>query len=316
MTTLHNHLEWIEKFKKASAEALGFRELRADIFRQTVEIVKAGGYVLNGKKIAVDNSEITKKTVFFDVQFSLGASAQTTATRFSVIEADCLETAELLQKAGFSPCVLNMASRRNPGGGVLTGAGAQEENIFRRSNMLASLYQYADYAAQYGIAKNAKQYPLDRNFGGIYSPDVTVFRSSERTGYRLLNAPYQVAVVSVAAMNRPDLVQVDGRYRIADHHIEPTKEKMRTILRIAGKYDHNALVLSAFGCGAFCNPPEHIALLFREVFAESEFKNRFPLTVFAIIDDHNSRKEHNPQGNILPFQEVFDWADDRYGNNV
>jgi len=306
MNTVHNHLEWIEKFRQASGEMSRLRNLRAEIFRQTVEIVKDGGYILKGRTIAVDNIDITKKSVFFDTQFSLAPnSAQTAETRFSVIEADCLETAEMLLKAGFNPCVLNMASRRNPGGGVMNGAGAQEENIFRRSNMLASLYQYADYAAQYGIAKNAKQYPLDGNFGGIYSPGVTVFRSSERTGYRLLNSPYQVAIVSVAAMNRPDLVQIGGRCCIADHHIEPTKEKIRTILRIAGKYGHNALVLSAFGCGAFCNPPGHIALLFREIFSESEFKSRFTLAVFAIIDDHNTRKAHNPQGNVMPFQEIF-----------
>jgi len=308
MNVVHNYLEWSEAFRKAAGNVARMRELRSEIFHQTVEIVKSGGYALSGSRIAVDNSEIAKKSEFYDARISLGASAsgQTSETRFSVVEADCLETAEMLLKAGFSPCVLNMASRRNPGGGVLNGAGAQEENIFRRSNIMASLYQYADYAAQYGLSKSAKQYPLDASCGGIYSPDVTVFRSSEHTGYRLLNTPYQVAVVSVAAMNRPDLVRIDGRYRIADHHIEPTKEKMRTILRIAGKHGHKALVLSAFGCGAFCNPPEHVALLFREVFAESEFKRLFTLVVFAIIDDRNTRKSHNPQGNVLPFQEVFD----------
>ncbi len=28
---------------------------------------------------------------------------------------------------------------------------------------------------------------------------------------------------------------------------------------------HDAIVLSAFGCGAFGNPPEHIATLFKEI---------------------------------------------------
>ena len=281
------------------------RETRIEIFRQTVAIVNSGGYCLNGKQITIDKTEIAAKTEFFDEKFSLKELGHSQKTGFSVIEADCLEVAALVIKAGFNPCVLNMASRKNPGGGVVNGSAAQEENLFRRSNLFASLYQFADYAAQYDVAKNKKQYPLDKNFGGIYSPDVTVFRSSENSGYAMLETPFQTSVVSVAALNRPDLIKIDGQLRIAQHFIEPTKERMRTILRIAGKYNHHALVLSAFGCGAFCNPPEHIAKLFKEVFAEAEFKNRFALVVFAIINDNNSNRTHNPIGNFEPFRKVF-----------
>jgi uncharacterized protein (TIGR02452 family) len=65
-------------------------------------------------------------------------------------------------------------------------------------------------------------------------------------------------------------------------------------------------VLSAFGCGAFANPPNHIARLFKEVFLEDEFLGVFKYIVFAIYEDHNSSKAHNPYGNVLPFLEVFD----------
>jgi len=296
-----NNTSWLKEF----AHKARCRELRAEIFQQTIEIVNSGGYVLKGKEIAIGKAEIAVKTEFFDKPISLPEMNHLHNTKFSAIEADCLEVADLLLKAGFNTCVLNMASGRNPGGGVLNGSGAQEENLFRRSNLFASLYQFAGYAEQYGIIKHDKQYPLDRNFGGIYSPDVTVFRSSESSGYALLDVPFQTSIVSVAAINRPELMKVDGQLRIVQHLVEPTKEKMRTILRIAAKYKHTALVLSAFGCGAFCNPPEHIALLFKEVFAESEFKGRFALVVFAIINDNNSNRDHNPNGNFEPFRTVF-----------
>jgi len=81
---------------------------------------------------------------------------------------------------------------------------------------------------------------------------------------------------------------------------------MRTILRIAGKYAHDCLVLGTFGCGAFQNPPNHIAELFCKVFLEDEFSRRFKTVVFAILEDHNTGKEHNPYGNVLPFLRVFD----------
>jgi uncharacterized protein (TIGR02452 family) len=94
-------------------------------------------------------------------------------------------------------------------------------------------------------------------------------------------------------------------YYLSDEQIEPTKEKIRTILRIAGKYSHDSLVLGAFGCGAFANPPNHIATLFKEVFLENEFSGTFKYVVFSIFEDHNSSLEHNPYGNVLPFFEVF-----------
>ncbi|MDR0554067.1 MAG: DUF2263 domain-containing protein [Treponema sp.] len=37
-----------------------------------------------------------------------------------------METAELILKAEFNPCVFNLANRRNPGCGVLEGTGIQE----------------------------------------------------------------------------------------------------------------------------------------------------------------------------------------------
>ena len=68
---------------------------------------------------------------------------------------------------------------------------------------------------------------------------------------------------------------------------------------------HDALVLGALGCGAFRNPPKHIATLFHKVIEEPEFLNQYKLLLFAIREDHNSRKEHNSEGNYLPFYNEF-----------
>jgi hypothetical protein len=47
-----------------------------------------------------------------------------------------------------------------------------------------------------------------------------------------------------------------------------------------------------------------IAELFRDALRK-EFHNCFKLVSFAIIDDQNTRKAHNPQGNLIPFANVF-----------
>jgi uncharacterized protein (TIGR02452 family) len=46
---------------------------------------------------------------------------------------------------------------------------------------------------------------------------------------------------------------------------------------------HDSVVLSAFGCGAFMNPPSHIAELFHDVIEENQYRHKFAYIGFAII---------------------------------
>jgi len=303
INTNFNHIRWIKSFEAAPNNQK--REPRREIFEGTIKIVQNGGYYVNNTFITIPNTLPSNKSEYFEAPEKLSSKSDY-QTKYSVINADCLETAEMFIKAGLNTCVLNLASGHNPGGGVVNGAGAQEENIFRRTNLFLSLYQFAPYANEYGIKKHFKSYPLNKNTGGIYSADITVFRGSEKNGYCLLKNPYNISFVTVSAISRPDLIKKNNKLYIADNLVEPTKEKIRTILRIAGKYNHDCLVLGAFGCGAFANPPNHMAELFKEVFCEEEFAAKFKLVVFSIFEDHNSHKEHNPNGNVLPFLEVFD----------
>ena len=300
--SLFDHIQWLKKFQTAALIKKGFREERKEIFEGTIKYVQSNGYNIGHKHISIDNSSIISE--YFNKPETL-PHATNYNTKFSVINADCLETAEILLNSGFNPCVLNLASRQNPGGGVLKGSGAQEENLFRRTNLFMSLYQFAPYANEYGIKKSENSYPLDKNTGGIYSGNITVFRGAEKNGYCLLSQTFKVSFVTVPALNHPELIMKDNLYYLIDELIEPTKEKIRTILRIAGKYKHDSLVLGAFGCGAFANPPNHMAELFKDVFLESEFLGVFKYVVFSIFEDRNSGLEHNPHGNVLPFFEVF-----------
>ena len=36
-----------------------------------------------------------------------------------------------------------------------------------------------------------------------------------------------------------------------------------------------------------------------------EFRSRFAIVFFAILDDHNSHLKHNPEGNYAPFAREF-----------
>lgn len=296
----------MEMVKRGNSDAYyKVKELRTKEYRNTIDTVNQGYYVKEdgGEYVFPDDSEMMQNTVFYDHEIRLGDLPKSDEpTIVEVQNIDCLYAGVQLKEQGYNPAVLNMASRRNPGGGVTTGAGAQEETLFRRTNLFRSLCQFAPYAEQYGIRRSSNQYPLDRNFGGVYTPDAIYFRESEQKGYALLNEPVNLSFITVAGMNRPDLT-ADGM--IANHHVGPIKNKIRTIFRMGLVHGHDSLVLGALGCGAFRNPPRHVARLFHEVMEESEFKNRYRLIVFAILDDHNAHQKHNPEGNFKPFADEF-----------
>ena len=281
------------------------RRLRADEYKNTVQIVNAGKYITEDlKEVRLpDDSAMMTRTAFYEKSFKVTRlPAGKEETLFEVLNSDCLEAALTLLSSGYNPAVLNMASRKIPGGGVVGGAGAQEECLFRQTNLFRSLYQFVPEGRDYGVPSREEQYPLDRNYGGIYTPGATMFRESEAKGYRLMDKPIQLSFISVAAINHPALKDAT---HLDDSLVVGTKHKIKTILRIGLAHGHDSLVLSAFGCGAYRNPPYHMAQLFKEVFDDPEFKNKYRRVVFAIIDDHNARKAHNPEGNFKPFYDVF-----------
>ena len=240
-------------------------------------------------------SELYKKEVKLEPQQVAGFD-----TKLSVVNKDCLVVGKQMQDEGLNPAVLNMASAYRPGGGVLNGARAQEECIFRRSNLFMSLYLFdrqmydmviePNMDGMYDLSFIQQGYPMDENFGGIYSADVTVFKDGE---YEWLYDSYETAFISVAAMNinralrQNQQILVDGR--LSDYAVAITKNKIRTIYRIGILHGHDSLVLGAWGCGAFGNPPELIAQLFIDVLNEDEFRGRYKDIRFAIIEDHNSK---------------------------
>jgi len=64
-----------------------------------------------------------------------------------------------------------------------------------------------------------------------------------------------------------------------------TKAKMRSQLRIALLNENDTIILGAFGCGAFDNPPELISRYYSGIIKEPEFMNKFKRIIFAIYLD-------------------------------
>ncbi len=174
--------------------------------------------------------------------------------------------------------------------------------MHRRSN----LYEILEGEPSHSLIKERSwKYPL-HEFGGIYTKNCVVFRGSEMQGYPFLQEAQTLDIITVAAYARPPLVMnsSNGELEMKKEVLENTKRKIKAMLNMCLDNQCVDVVLSAFGCGAFSNNPRQIATLFKEVIA-SDFANKFRSIYFAIIDDHNARRLHNPNGNVKPFQVIF-----------
>ena len=273
------------------------REDRINVFRDTTEIV------MRKKKDFFNEEEMIKGTKFYSKAVGINHNdfKRYDNPEISVVDNDCLYAAEDLVKQGLKPAVLNMASFHTPGGGVERGSSAQEESIFRRTNIFRSLYQFHSVGENYHIKQLEERYPLEMHYGAIYTPNVTVFKSSENDGCKLLDNPFNIDVITIAAVRKPEL----ENGKLPAWVIDILKIKIRQMFDIALENGNDSLVLSAFGCGAYGTPPKEMARLFHETIESDKYKGKFKKIVFAIINLPSTNGTHNPEGNFKPFKDEF-----------
>ena len=182
--------------------------------------------------------------------------------------------------------VLNFASATNPGGGVKHGSSAQEESLCRCSTLYSALNSQNLWEAYYSPNRAAGN-PLYTD-ALIYTPDAVICKTDTQFPQRMPEKDWVlVDILSCAAPNlRPvpgnrynpdqaDPVSVDDGelYRI---HIK----RARHILAVAASRGVDALVLGAFGCGAFRNNPDTVAKAYRDIIPE--YRYCFSLVEFAV----------------------------------
>lgn len=184
-------------------------------------------------------------------------------------------------------CVHNFASATNPGGGVTKGSNAQEESLCRSSSLYFHLMQSANMQGFYGPHRALKSALY--NDDCIYTPDVWVIRKDdEEAGLLPREAWYQVNILTCAAPNlraKPANAMNPGGAAKAVS-IKPSqlkdlhKKRLSRILDIARQEGNEVLILGAFGCGAFQNPPAVVVQAFAEILPE--YMHDFETIEFAV----------------------------------
>jgi uncharacterized protein (TIGR02452 family) len=182
--------------------------------------------------------------------------------------------------------VLNFASATTPGGGVTKGSSAQEESLCRCSTLYPALTSNALWDAYYSVNRAARN-PLYTD-ALIYTPNVTICKTDVQFPERLEQSDWtEVDVITCAAPNlrqRPgNMYNHDDSEAVIispDELLALHKSRARHILTVAASKGVDALILGAFGCGAFQNDPTVVAEAYKDVL--EEMKGYFSLTEFAI----------------------------------
>lgn len=315
---MSNYPSWNREYAKERAKA-GPRPgqlLRQDVYKNNSEIFLAGGYTTeSGSQVnmPVDDPMLDGTKVYAEAFDVNDVPVRTDSVKTDVANLDCLLVAKEMQDEGYNPAVMNLADAYTACGWYKKGSKAQEEGLCRATTLSRSLFQFFvpksgkknRYTVEANITLKDVAYPMDMNFGGIYSPGVTVFRNTADL-YSLLEEKdsYKVGIISVAALDFNEKHGKNLEYQselggFTPEGLEIMRNKIRTIYRLALSNRHDSLVAGAFGCGAFRLPCDVVADLFNEILQEDEFKNKFSKITFAILD------KDGVNGKFAPFYRLF-----------
>lgn len=269
------------------------REENRKIFQDTEQLCKTNSCVKLSIKHSVESQQLILES---DAIQEFDKKRYNEPAKVAVSKKRSYEAAFAYR--GKNVCVHNFASATNPGGGVTSGANAQEECLCRCSSLYFCLNTPEMWNGFYKPHRTEKN-PL-HNDDIIYTPDVIVFKTD--TAYPELMKEtdwYQVNVITCAAPNlreRPSnrFNTGDGNtaIEIADKELQRLHEKrLRRILDLPVANENEVVILGAFGCGAFANNPEVVAMAAKNVIGEYEYT--FRALEFAVYCSPRDERNYN-----------------------
>ncbi|MER6348698.1 TIGR02452 family protein [Streptomyces sp. NPDC001595] len=246
------------------------------IARETEQIVAAGTYrAPDGREVSLEAAIEAARAgtrMYGPEPVPVTPAPAPAATRVEVTGESSLEAARRL---GAATAVLNFASARNPGGGYLNGAQAQEEALCRASALYTCLLRAPAFYDHHRAHRDP--FYTDRV---IHTPAVPVFRDDRG---RLLDEPFTAGFLTAAAPNA-GVVRRTAPERVAELP-RALAARAERVLETAAAHGYRRLVLGAWGCGVFRNDPAQVAGAFRERLAPGgRFAGTFERVVFGVLD--------------------------------
>jgi len=267
---------------------------RLQIAQNTIQIIEDGFYYKNNEKVEVrhaieNNIEKTFTIAPEEWKVIMSKPIIENNETAQIVVKNCSTMEAIIEERAAKIAVLNFASAKNPGGGFLGGASAQEESLARSSSLYASLTKDT---TMYEYNKIQRTFLYSDYM--IYSPATLFWYNDEG---HLLEKEIIVDVITSPVPNKGAMLQ-----HTRTEEIEQIKavfiKRIEHVLQIANQQNIETLILGAWGCGVFRNEPEEVATLFRKVINE-KYSNAFKKIVFAIRDSSEKKQVLNAFNEVV-----------------
>ena len=245
------------------------------IAEKNCAVCESGFYENNaGEKVDItqarDRALQTVITIKSDYTFQKGLEMK--PSRAGVIEVTRETTIgashRLIVEDKLRAVALNFANPFEPGGGLWRASLAQEEAICRSSILYDVIKTQED---MYSAASHDDVLFTDTM---ILSPDVPCIRDDPCV---FLDEPFNASFITCAA---PYAYDYHGDPEILRQTLET---RIRKIVLCGVEHGYEAIILGAFGCGAFGNSIKDVAQIFRKVLFDEGLRYRFAKVTFAVF---------------------------------
>ena len=258
------------------------RQERIEVFQDTLNWIEND---IELSASVIYSKEHTK--IYWEDDYPEFDSAKAHDTEITVTQDRSYQAAMRLaaENEGSRIAVMNFANAFQAGGGVTSGAGAQEECLCRTSTLYPLLYRH--YLSNTFYKHHRTLNTPKATDALVYTRDVVICKTDEDLPQRMPREQWtKVDVITVAAPDLRDKSNIHvpvvggGTYMNSAELFGYHVKRAIHVLTCAAAKGADILVLGAFGCGAFRNDPEVVARAYRTAIAE--FPKVFRKIEFAV----------------------------------
>ncbi|MCR5251656.1 MAG: TIGR02452 family protein [Lachnospiraceae bacterium] len=258
------------------------REQRIEVFLDTQDWIKSDPDLAASIPVAKKNTE-----VFYEDDYPDFDPEDTKNMTIKVSGDRSYQAAMRLHKEmpDAKIAVMNFANAFHAGGGVTTGAGAQEECLCRTSTLYPLLWRRTLRDSYYKHHHDRKTPRATDSL--VYTEGVIICKTDEDLPQRMPKEDWvSVDVITIAAPDLRDSSNIHaplvsgGTYMNKAELFGYQVKRLIHMLTCAASKKADVLVLGAFGCGAFRNDPAVVASAFKT--ALDVFPKVFDRIEFAI----------------------------------
>lgn len=269
------------------------KEKNIKIFEDSVKLMKSNPSLQQSIQASIQNQKL-----YLEANEIVVPENRNLACRTIVSKKRTFEAAAGYARAGKKVCVLNFASATNPSGGVTRGSSVQEECLCRYSILYPCPNDKKIFQGFYTPHRKMDN-PL-YNDDCLYTPGVVDFKSDTSSPERMEEKYwYQVDVLTCAAPNlrkrpsnsmNPHAGKTAANIRNSSLY-ELHMKRLECLFKAAAANKAEVLVLGAFGCGAFCNPPAVVAKAFATV--QKKYAGYFETIEYAVFCKNHETENYD-----------------------